>query len=75
MLTALGFLTALPVPRQQVSATTLARSLVAFPFVGLLVGVCLFALDLALARLLPREVRAALLLIAARVPRGKRVAS
>jgi adenosylcobinamide-GDP ribazoletransferase len=64
MLTALGFLTALPVPRQQVSATTLARSLIAFPFVGLLVGVCLFALDLALARLLPREVRAALLLVA-----------
>lgn len=64
MLTALGFLTALPVPRQQVSAATLARSLIAFPFVGLIVGALLFALDLALARVLPREVRAVLLLVA-----------
>lgn len=62
MLTALGFLTALPVPRREVGAAALARSLVFFPFVGLLVGALLLALDLALARLLPREVRAALLL-------------
>lgn len=64
MLTALGFLTALPVPRQQVGAATLARSLIFFPFVGLLVGAILFAIDLALARLLPRELRAALLIAA-----------
>lgn len=64
MLTALGFLTALPVPRRQVGAADLARSLIAFPLVGLLVGALLFALDLALARLLPREPRAALLIVA-----------
>lgn len=62
MLTALGFLTALPVPRREVGAAALARSLIFFPFVGLLVGALLLVLDLALARFLPREIRAALLL-------------
>lgn len=64
VLTALGFLTALPVPRREVGAATLARSLIFFPFVGLLVGAILLGLDLALARVLPGGVRAALLLAA-----------
>lgn len=64
MLTALGFLTALPVPRREVGAVTLARSLIFFPFVGLLVGALLLGLDLALTRVLPGGVRAALLIVA-----------
>lgn len=64
MLTALGFLTALPVPRRMVTPATLGRSLIFFPFVGLLVGLLLYGLDLALARALPGGVRAALLLVA-----------
>ena len=62
MLTALGFLTALPVPRRVASAAALARALIFFPLVGLLVGLLLLALDLLLAPVLPVGVRAALLL-------------
>lgn len=64
MLTALGFLTALPVPRRDVTPVTLGRSLIFFPFVGLLVGLLLFGLDRVLAWVLPGGVRAALLLMA-----------
>lgn len=62
MLTALGFLTALPVPRRVADAATLARALIFFPVVGLLVGALLLALDLLLAQFLPTGVRSALLL-------------
>ena len=62
MLTALGFLTALPVPRRVADATALARALIFFPLVGLLVGALLLALDLLLAPLLPNSVRATILL-------------
>ncbi len=62
MLTALGFLTAMPVPRRVASAAALARALIFFPLVGLLVGALLLALDLLLAPLLPNGVRVALLL-------------
>lgn len=62
MLTALGFLTALPVPRRMTDAAVLARALIFFPVVGLLVGALLLALDLLLAPLFPGGVRAALLL-------------
>ncbi len=62
MLTALGFLTALPVPRRVADAAALARALIFFPLVGLLVGALLLALDLLLAPLLPNGARAALLL-------------
>ncbi len=64
MLTALGFLTALPVPRRMVTPATLGRSLIFFPFVGLLVGFLLYGLDLLLAWVLPNGVRVALLLVA-----------
>jgi adenosylcobinamide-GDP ribazoletransferase len=64
MLTALGFLTALPVPRRAADAVTLARALIFFPLVGLLVGALLLALDLLLAGFLPNGVRVALLLVA-----------
>lgn len=64
MLTALGFLTALPVPRRVADAATLARALIFFPLVGLLVGALLLALDLLLASFLPNGVRVALLLVA-----------
>ncbi|HEY8600392.1 MAG TPA: adenosylcobinamide-GDP ribazoletransferase [Thermomicrobiales bacterium] len=63
MLIALGFLTALPVPRRTVTPTTLGRSLIFFPFVGLLVGFLLYGLDLVLAWVLPDGVRAACLLM------------
>jgi len=62
MLTALGFLTALPVPRRVASAAALARALIFFPLVGLLVGALLLVLDLLLTPLLPGGVRATLLL-------------
>lgn len=62
MLTALGFLTALPVPRREVGAAALARALIFFPVVGLLVGALLLALDLALTPVLPGGVRAAILI-------------
>ncbi len=62
MLTALGFLTALPVPRRVTDAAALARALIFFPIVGLLVGALLLALDLLLAPILPSGVRAAILL-------------
>ena len=62
MLTALGFLTALPVPRRVANAAALARALIFFPLVGLLVGAVLLGLDLLLAPLLPNGVRVALLL-------------
>lgn len=65
MLTALGFLTALPVPRAgELKPGALARSLASFPLVGLLVGALLVALDLALLAVLPVGVRAALLIVA-----------
>ncbi len=62
MLTALGFLTALPVPRRVANAAALARALIFFPLVGLLVGALLLGLDLLLAPFLPNGVRVALLL-------------
>jgi adenosylcobinamide-GDP ribazoletransferase len=64
MLTALGFLTALPVPRRIVTPAILGRSLIFFPFAGLLVGFLLYGLDLLLAWVLPGGVRAAVLLVA-----------
>ncbi len=64
MLTALGFLTALPLPRREFTAAQLARSLIFFPLVGLLIGGLLLGLDWLLALVLPPEVRAALLIAA-----------
>lgn len=62
MLTALGFLTVLPVPRREARAAALARALIFFPVVGLLIGALLLVLDLALTPILPGGVRAAILI-------------
>jgi adenosylcobinamide-GDP ribazoletransferase len=61
MLTALGFLTALPVPRGGAAGPgALARSLVWFPVVGAIVGALLAGIDRALTAVLPGDVRAAI---------------
>jgi adenosylcobinamide-GDP ribazoletransferase len=65
LIVALGFLTALPVPRGGMARPeALARSLGFFPVVGGIVGGLLVALDLALGLILPVGVRSALLLVA-----------
>ena len=65
LIVALGFLTALPLPRLGTARPeALARSLVWFPVAGAFVGGLLVLLDLALGLVLPVGVRAALLLVA-----------
>ena len=65
LIVALGFLTALPLPRMGTAGPEqLARSLAWFPVAGALVGGLLVLLDLALGLVLPVGVRAALLLVA-----------
>lgn len=65
LIVALGFLTALPLPRRvDLRPERLARSIAWFPVVGAVVGGALLALDSGLAPLLPVGVRSALLLIA-----------
>ena len=65
LIVALGFLTALPLPRTGTAGPEqLARSLAWFPVAGALVGGVLVLLDLALGLVLPVGVRAALLLVA-----------
>ena len=65
LVVALGFLTALPLPRGGVvGPERLARSLGWFPVAGATVGGLLLALDFGLSFVLPLGVRSALLLIA-----------
>lgn len=65
LIVALGFLTALPVPRSGASSPkALARSLAYFPLVGAVIGGVLAALDLALGQIFPAGPRAALLIVA-----------
>jgi adenosylcobinamide-GDP ribazoletransferase len=65
LMVALGFLTALPLPRGgALRPEALARSLGFFPVAGAIIGVLLVALDLALGLVLPVGVRSALLLVA-----------
>ena len=65
LIIALGFLTALPMPRRgKLTPEALARALPWFPLVGALVGGILVVLDLGLALVLPAGARAALLLAA-----------
>ena len=63
---AVRFLTVLPWPgaHREPEADDMARVLVRFPFVGLLIGAILIALDWALASAFPVSVRSALLVIA-----------
>jgi len=56
LLTALQFLTRIPVPSQPYEASSLARSVKFFPLVGLIVGCCAATLHLLLAPHLPRPV-------------------
>jgi adenosylcobinamide-GDP ribazoletransferase len=64
LIVALGFLTALPVPRGgATSPGALARSAAFFPIVGLIVGALLLGLDLVLTRVLPGGVRGVMLAI------------
>ncbi len=66
LIVALGFLTALPMPRAgEGSPVALARSVGYFPLVGALLGGALVGLDRLLAPLLPLGVRSALLVGAA----------
>jgi adenosylcobinamide-GDP ribazoletransferase len=55
-LTALQFLTRIPVPSQPYEASSLARSVKFFPLVGLIVGCCAAILHLLLTPHLPRPV-------------------
>lgn len=64
LIVALGFLTALPLPRAAARPDQLARSLAWFPLVGAVVGAGLLALDAGLALALPVGVRSALVVIA-----------
>lgn len=65
LIVALGFLTALPLPRGGAETPgRLARSLGWFPVAGAVVGGLLLALDFGLALALPPGVRSALLLVA-----------
>lgn len=64
MLTALIFLTALPLPQRNLNGATLARSLVYFPLAGLLIGAILALLDWLLALVVPPVVGTALVLLA-----------
>jgi adenosylcobinamide-GDP ribazoletransferase len=62
-LIALAFLTRLPLDPGVIDQGDLAGALPAFPAVGLLLGWALVLLDATLARFLPAEVRAALLVV------------
>lgn len=64
LVVALGFLTALPLPRGEVRPGQFARSLGWFPVAGAVVGGLLLALDFGLSLILPIGVRSVLLLIA-----------
>lgn len=65
LIVALGFLTALPLPRGgALRPEALARSLGFFPVAGAIIGGLLLALDLALGLVLPVGVRSVLLLLA-----------
>ena len=65
LIVALGFLTALPLPRGgALRPEALARSLGFFPVAGAIIGGLLLALDLALGLVLPVGVRSVLLLVA-----------
>lgn len=63
-LAALQFLTIVPVPRRQVAAEEIGRSLGYFPLVGLLLGLFLAVLDWSLGLILPSALVNALLIVA-----------
>jgi adenosylcobinamide-GDP ribazoletransferase len=62
--TALRFLTVLPVPLgREAASERVGRSMVYFPFIGLLLGLLLAGLDWALERVLPLSVSSSILLV------------
>jgi adenosylcobinamide-GDP ribazoletransferase len=62
--TALRFLTVLPVPLgREAASERVGRSMVYFPFIGLLLGLLLAGLDWALERVLPLSVSSGILLV------------